>query len=253
LESSVPYPEKSGQAGHVPASRFVSPLRLIVCMAAFALLASCASSRGGPIPYAAQNFTAPDPTPVQTLDEDYRIAPLDTLHVDVFQVADLSKDYDVDLTGTIQMPLIGTVKAVNLTPKQLDDRITQLLAAKYLQHPDVSVAIKSSSTRNVTVTGSVHSAGIFQVTGRLTLLQVIALAHGPDENANPHRVAVFRMIKGQRMAAAFDLSSIGRGQAEDPRIYPGDIVVVDGSKVKSAWTRILQAVPFISFLPALGL
>ena len=103
------------------------------------------------------------------------------------------------------------------------------------------------------VTGSVHQAGMFPVTGRLTLLQAVTLAHGPDENANPHRVAVFRMIQGQRMAAAFDLASIGRGQAEDPRIYAGDIIVVDGSKVKSAWTRILQAVPFISFLPALGL
>jgi polysaccharide export outer membrane protein len=222
-------------------------------MAAFALLAGCASSRGGPIPYGVQNFAAPDPTPVQTLDEDYKIAPLDTLHVNVFQVAELSGDYDVDLTGTIQMPLVGTVKAVNLTTRQLDDRITQLLAAKYLQHPDVSVAVKSSSTRNVTVTGSVKQAGIFQVTGRLTLLQVIALAHGPDENANPHRVAVFRTIQGQREAAAFDLASIGRGQAEDPRIYPGDIIVVDGSKVKSAWSRILQALPFISFLPVLGL
>lgn len=249
----MPYSQKSGQAGHVLASRFVSPLRLIACMAAFALLAACAETRGGPIPYNVQNFRPPDAAPVQVLDDDYKIAPLDTLHVAVFQVQDLSNDYNVELDGTIQMPLIGSVKAVNLTTKQLDDRITQLLGAKYLQHPDVSVAVKSSSTRNVTVTGSVKEAGIFPVTGRLTLLQVIALAHGTDDSANPHRVAVFRTIQGQREAAAFDLTSIGRGQSEDPRIFPGDIVVVDGSKVKSTWQRIIQGIPLLALFGPLGI
>jgi polysaccharide export outer membrane protein len=249
----VPYSHQSGQSGYVPVLRFIASLRLALCLAACAFLAGCAGTRGGPIPYNPAGFKQPDPVAVMTVDDDYRIAPMDTLHVDVFQVADLSKDYEVELDGNIQMPLICNVKAVNLTTKQLDDKITQLLSAKYLQHPDVSVAIKSSSTRIVTVTGSVHQAGIFPVTGRLSLLQVIALAHGPDEYANPHRVAVFRTIDGQRQAAAFDLTTIGRGQAEDPRIYPGDIVVVDGSKVKSTWSSILQSIPLLALFGPLGI
>jgi polysaccharide export outer membrane protein len=236
----------------VPALTF-SSFRTAVVVAAFALLASCAGTRGGPIPYEPQNFTAPDAPASIGVDEDYKIAPLDTLHVNVFQVADLSGDYEVDPTGTITMPLIGGVKAVDLTTRQLDDRITQMLAAKYLQHPDVSVAVKSSSTRVVTVDGSVRAAGVFPVTGRLTLLQVIALAHGTDENANPHRIAVFRTIQGQRMAAAFDLTSIRRGQAEDPRIYSGDIVVVDGSKVRGTWATILQTLPLLAIFHPFGI
>lgn len=217
------------------------------CMAAVAVLAGCAGTRGGPIPYDVQ-LKAPDPVQTTKLEDDYKIAPLDTLHVGVFQVADLTGDYDVDLTGTISMPLIGNVKVVDLTTKQVHDKLTALLGEKYLQHPDVSVAVKASSTRVVTVTGSVNQAGIFPVTGSLTLMQAVALAHGADQNANPHRVAVFRTIQGQRMAAAFDLTSIGRGQAQDPRIYAGDIIVVDGSKVKSTWANILQSVPLIGFL-----
>jgi polysaccharide export outer membrane protein len=242
----VPHSHQSGQ--HAPVLSIVASLRLALCLAACALLAACAGTRGGPIPYNPTGFTAPDSPATQVLEDDYKIAPLDTLHINVFQVNDLSGDYDVDLTGTITMPLIGSVKAVNLTTKELDDRVTQLLAAKYLQHPDVSVAVKSSSTRVVTVDGSVKQGGIFPVTGRLTLMQAVALAHGPDENANPHRVAVFRTIKGERMAAAFDLQSIQRGQMEDPRIYAGDIVVVDGSKVKGTWQTILQTLPIFTFL-----
>jgi polysaccharide biosynthesis/export protein len=250
----VPHSHQSGQTGPAPVLTFVASFRLALAVCACIMLSGCfAGTRGGPIPYNVTNFSAPDAPTTAALEEDYKIAPLDTLHVSVFQVADLSGDYEVDLTGTITMPLIGNVKAVDLTARQLDQRITQLLGEKYLQHPDVSVAIKSSSTRIVTVDGSVRQAGVFPVTGRLTLLQVIAMAHGADENANPHRVAVFRTIQGQRMAAAFDLSSIRRGQAEDPRIYSGDIVVVDGSKIRGTWATVLQSLPLLAIFHPFGI
>ena len=41
------------------------------------------------------------------------------------------------------------------------------------------------------------------------------------------------------MAAAFDLTSIRRGEAPDPQIYPGDIVVVDGSAIGRAVPTVL--------------
>ena len=81
--------------------------------------------------------------------------------------------------------------------------------------------------------------------GNLTLMQAVALAKGTSEDANPHRVAVFRTIGGKRQAAAFDLVSIRRGQAQDPAIYPGDIVVVDGSSIKTLQKQIFQALPDI--------
>jgi polysaccharide biosynthesis/export protein len=194
------------------------PLGLAALVAGFAMLAACAGSRGGPIQYEPKDFVAPDaPTPL-ALGDDYKIAPLDTLKIRVFQVADLSGDYEVDLTGRVALPLIGNVKAIDMTTSELDERITQLLSEKYLQHPDVTVGVKESSTRAVTVDGSVRQPGMYPVRGQLTLMQVVAMARGTDEAANPHRVAIFRQIQGQRMAAAFDLVSIRRGQMDDPRV-----------------------------------
>jgi polysaccharide export outer membrane protein len=80
----------------------------------------------------------------------------------------------------------------------------------------------------------------------VTLIQAVALARGTTQDANARRVAVFRMIGGQRQAAAFDLTGIRRGEAQDPQIYPGDIVVVDGSKIKEAQKQIFQTVPLLS-------
>ena len=214
-------------------------------LAGAALLAGCADTRGGSIPYD-KPLAAPDEVRFQTLGSNYKIAPMDKLAIKVFKMEDLSGDYDVDLAGNISLPLIGQVEAANLTTAQLDDQLTQKLGAKYREHPDVSVAIKSSTAHVVTVDGAVKDGGSFPVGGPISLIQAVALAKGTTEDANARRVAVFRTIGGQRQAAAFDLTSIRRGEAPDPEIYPGDIVVVDGSSVKAAQKQILQTIPLLA-------
>ena len=166
---------------------------------------------------------------------------------------DLSGDYDVDLAGNISLPLIGQIQAANLTTAQLDDVLTQRLGAKYLEHPDIRVAIKSSTAHVVTVDGAVREGGSFPVPGPISLIQAVAMAKGTTEDANARRVAVFRTIGGQRQAAAFDLTSIRRGAAADPQIYPGDIIVVDGSSVKAKEKQILQSIPLLALFGPLGL
>lgn len=221
-------------------------VRALFIVAAAVGLMSCSDSRGGPIPYNVQSFGLPDAPKVVPLEENYRIAPLDVVSVRVFKMTDLTGDYEVDLTGKISMPLIGEVSAIDLTTAQLDQRLTTKLGEKYLENPDVSVGIKSSTRRSVTVDGSVGKSGTYAINGPTTLIQAIAGAGGVSENGNPRRVAIFRQISGQRQAAAFDLTSIRRGEAPDPPIYAGDIIVVDGSATKEAQRKILSALPILS-------
>ena len=219
--------------------------------ACFALaLSGCASTRGGSIPYDVADFGEPDSISTMTLDENYQIAPLDKLSIKVFQVPDLSGEYDVDLTGHIAMPLIGNIRAVDLTTTQLQGELHRKLNETYLRDPDVTVGITSSSGSNITVEGSVNSPGVFPVPGKVSLIQAIAMARGTDDTANERRVAVFRQIDGQRMAAAFDLQSIRRGEEKDPVVYRGDIIVVDGSSAKKAYRDFLRSMPLANlFVP----
>ena len=220
-------------------------LRWCVVALAALILSACASGRGGPIPYNAQNFGAPDSDTVQTVEQDYKLGPMDTVHVSVFQVPDLTGDFDIDLMGNISMPLIGTMKAADMTTAQLDEAISRKLGEKYLQNPDVGVTLKASTRRNVTVDGAVGHPGMYTLNGPTTLIQAIAMAQGTTNDANPHRVAIFRQIQGKRQAAAFDLTSIRRGQMQDPPVYRGDIVVVDGDSIKKATSQLLQSIPMI--------
>ena len=209
------------------------------------LATGCADTRGGTIPYN-RPLAMPDKPAVVALAPDYKIHPLDKLGIKVFKADEISGDYDVDLAGNISLPLIGQVEAMNLTTAQLDEALTDKLGQKYLEHPDVAVAIKESHSLVITIDGSVKEGGAFPAPGPLSLVQAIALAKGTSEDANPRRVAVFRVIDGKRQAAAFDLTAIRRGQAADPQVYPGDIIVVDGSSIKAAQKQLLQTVPLLA-------
>ncbi len=206
------------------------------------LLTGCASTRSKDVAYSPEDFAAPDAPAMETIAADYRIAPLDKLSISVFQVEQLSGEYQVDLTGRIAMPLVGSLDAVNLTTDELRERLSQRLSERYLKNPDVTVGIISATGSNITVEGAVRRPGIYPNFGRMTLLQAMALGGGLDTTANEKRVFIFRQIDGKRQIAGFDLTTIRTGQEPDPEIYRGDIVVVSGSQAKETWQRLFQGV-----------
>lgn len=200
-------------------------------LAAAALLALAAT------PALAATASLPPPDTAVRLSPGataYRIGPMDTLDVNVSQLPELTKTVEVDPSGKILMPLIGQIQAAGRTPVQLSDDIATALKAKYMKNPIVVVSVKDANGEKVTVDGAVTKPGVYPLQGPTTLLEAVALASGPDPRlANPHRVAIFRTIDGQRRSAFYDLAQIREGRAPDPTIYGNDIVVVDQSGAKS--------------------
>lgn len=217
-------------------------------LAALCLVASSLSgctTRGGAISYDSKSFVAPDkPVSLQALD--HRIAPGDVLTVTVYQVDNLSGDRTVDEAGRIGMPLIGTIDVTGKTTDELRELIAGRLSEKYLRAPQVTVSLKTIAQDTVTVDGAVTQPGLYSIQPNTTLIQAIALARGPSQGANEKRVVVFRQINGQRQAAAFDLNTIRHGKDADPRIYGDDVIVVDGSGVKSAFRTVIQSIPLLT-------
>jgi polysaccharide export outer membrane protein len=196
-----------------------------------------------------ETFTQPDAlSSLPGASSDYRIAPLDKLSVSVFQVPDLTRETEVDLGGNITVPLIGSVRAVGLSTVELQDTIEQRLNERYLRNADVTVLVREASGRFVTIDGAVVSPGQHELARPTTLLRAIALARGTTDTSNPRRTIVFRQVQGQRMGAAFDLTAIRRGAAEDPTIYSGDVIVVDGSRIKEYQRELFSAMPVLGLL-----
>jgi polysaccharide export outer membrane protein len=185
--------------------------------------------------------------------EDYRIAPLDVVEVSVFGVPDLTRTVQVSSSGTVTLPLIKTVKAGGRTSAELERDIAAKLQANYLQSPQVSVFIKEYNSQRITVDGAVNKPGIFPITGKVSLLQAVALAEGLSLVADPSGVMVFRTVGNKRMGARFDLRRVRSGKQDDVMLAAGDIVMVDESAARTTLRDIKEMVPLTGLFTLLAL
>lgn len=217
-------------------------------MVAAALAVAACAGRTGNVPYEPTGFVAPDAQAQPVASASQPIGALDTINVNVFQVESLSGEFKVDAAGKIDYPLLGSVQAQGRTTQELGQQLAASLSQKYLQSPNVQVAIKDRAEQTITVDGSVRNPGQFIVKGPTTLLQAVAMAKGTSEDANPSHIIVFRTIRGERMAGAFDLKAIRRAESEDPIIYGNDIVIVDGSRARQVYRDLMTTLPLLSIL-----
>jgi polysaccharide biosynthesis/export protein len=229
---------------------------IVILMPLLAACATGASLSGANIPSGTAAYQALAASSAQAVPAEYRIAPFDSLAINVFQEPDLSTPasapLQVDASGNINMPLLGTVVAAGRTTNQLASVIASGLSGRYLKSPQVTVAVASSVPEKVTVQGEVNQAGIFDIKSKTTLLQAIALAKGETKLAATNQVAVFRTTNGQRMGALFDVDSIRRGTAPDPVLMADDIVIVGHSRKKEAWQNILSMNPLFGVFRAMN-
>jgi polysaccharide biosynthesis/export protein len=125
---------------------------------------------------AAQERTKPHDVPVGTGD---------LLHIEVFDVQELSRDVRVGDAGDISYPLIPTkITAAGLTPFQLEQKMEQLLIENGLvTHPQVSVFVKEQNSQPVSVVGAVQKPMVYQVVRPTTLLEILAGAGGIADDA----------------------------------------------------------------------
>jgi polysaccharide biosynthesis/export protein len=112
----------------------------------------------------------------------------DMLHVDVFDVPELSRDVRVSDTGEISYPLIpGRIRASGLTPYQLEQSLAQLLIENGLvSHAQVSVFVKEQNSQPVSIVGAVMKPGVIQILRPTTLLELLADSGGIADDAGSY-------------------------------------------------------------------
>lgn len=109
----------------------------------------------------------------------------DLLHIEVFDVPELSRDVRVGDAGDISYPLIpGKVTAAGLTPFHFEEKLEVLLIENGLvTHPQVSVFVKEQVSQPVSVIGAVSRPMVYQVIRPTTLLEILANAGGITDGA----------------------------------------------------------------------
>lgn len=117
-------------------------------------------------------------------DEDidrYLIGYEDVLEIKVMKHEELNVKVSVSKNGTITVPRLDhPMPAVCKSERQLADDITKAYKENFLRNPFVSVEVAEQKSQSAAVIGAVEKPGNFYLTRKVTLLELLSLAGGPN-------------------------------------------------------------------------
>ncbi len=140
------------------------------------------------------------------------------IQLTVFGQVELSRTYRIDDKGSISMPLLGNVLAINKTPNEFAHYVAFLLSQKYIKNPSVSIEMITYSP--IYITGAIKNAGQFVFIPGMTAEAAIVSAGGFLESANKTIVKITRRDGG---------TVLENNVALQTPLAAGDIVRVYGS------------------------
>lgn len=107
---------------------------------------------------------------------DYRLGPNDRTRIIVFGQPGLTGEFVLDGDGVLAFPLIGSVPANGMTPRELQQSIATKLDPQYLRDPNVTVEVLTR--RPFYVLGEVQKPGNYPYVSGITALHAVAMAGG---------------------------------------------------------------------------
>lgn len=159
-------------------------------------------------------------------DPEYRIGAGDQIEIGVFGADAFSGTHRVEESGEIAVPLIGPVAAAGQTPRELEAHLEDRLRETYMRDPHVSVQVTEVQSLGVSVVGAVGAPGVYQVSGSKSLLEVLAMAQGLNEQAG-NTVYVMRPSRGAGASEAARLASADGSVDAPPAPADAHVIEVD--------------------------
>src|SRR3954447_17665011 len=215
---------RSSIPGHAFRGRMAPTLLMALLMVAG--LAACAD-RDPPAPANVQIQ--------QPVTPDYRIGPLDTIQIFVWQSPEFSVTVPVRPDGRISTPLIEDLEATGKTPTQLARDIEEKLKV-YVQDPLVTVIVSGFAgpfDQQVRVVGEALQPRAIPYRANMTMLDVMIEVGGLTQFASGNRAVLARGGTGTGNQTTFnvrldDLLRDGDIRANVP-VLPGDVVIIPQS------------------------
>jgi len=147
-------------------------------------------------------------------DRVYELGIGDRLRVIVYGEEDLSGEFEVGSQGTLNLPLVGEIRALGLPISDVEDLVEAELARGYLVSPNVSIEVLNY--RPFYILGEVNKPGSYPYVNGMTVLTAVALAGGFTYRADEEDIVLSRSANGAETQVAPDTS-----------LLPGDILRVE--------------------------
>ena len=136
---------------------------------------------------------------------------------------DFKLQYTVSTEGTVNIPLIGEVRAAGLTAAQFERNVeANLVSEKIFTRPTVLINI-AQTTRYVSISGGVRQPQRLSWSSDLTLSSAIGNCAGLSDFGSPKGI---RIIREGKIFGVFNLTELQKDPSKDPKLLPGDQVLV---------------------------
>jgi polysaccharide export outer membrane protein len=159
----------------------------------------------------------------------YRIQVGDVLDLRLLLNPELNEEVTVRPDGHISTTVAGDVDAAGRTIPELDASLRGDYSHD-LQHPRISVVVKSFAPTRIYVGGEVNSPGEFITVGpTLTLSQAIARAGGLKLSSDDPSIFIIRRDAGDKpefLSVRYDEVEHAKDPTADVRLAPYDVVYV---------------------------
>lgn len=164
---------------------------------------------------------------------EYRVRAEDVLNITVHAQPDLTTRTRISADGAITFPLLGTVEVAELTIREIETKLRELLMKDYLVDPQVIVYIEEYSSKQVSVIGWVNKPGKYDMfpEKETTVLEAIAMAEGFHEHADVNGTRILRVEDGEEKTIFIKVKDITqKGEKDkDVPLKPNDVVFVPES------------------------
>jgi polysaccharide export outer membrane protein len=162
----------------------------------------------------------------------YRFFPGDEVEISIFSAPELSRNATIGPDGRLALPLIGAVRAADLTAEELHDILVSAYAA-HLRMPELTVTPRTYASRQVFVGGEVARPGIYEMPANIDAFQAIALAGGFLPSAHRSDVLVLSRAGGQTSVTEVDLTmrAVRSGLPGAQALQRYDVVYVPRSRI----------------------
>lgn len=134
--------------------------------------------------------------------------------------------------GKISYSFLEDLEVAGLTPSEIDNLITSKVK-DYLKNPRIDLLVSKYSNKQISISGPIKNvqgrpqsgAGIYPLTGKITLLNQLLNAGGFDEGADLSRVRLNREGKTY-VVNVLELMKSAEASANDIILENGDIIIV---------------------------
>jgi polysaccharide export outer membrane protein len=160
-----------------------------------------------------------------------RIGPQDLINIQVYDSPEFSRSIRVLDNGQIRLPMMKeTIKVDGLFPAEIETLVQEELKREHLLvDPFVTVTVAEYHSKPISVTGAVKLPTIFQAIGTVNLLDALAKAGGPADNAGGELIVTRpNGPNGQQSVQRINIKALNSGT--DPslnlKLQGGDLVSV---------------------------